>query len=58
MDAFSTRTRGQIYTEVPDEATRDALGKLSGWLDQADEPPTQPEETNRRVDETEEHNEE
>jgi hypothetical protein len=29
----------EIYTEVPDQATRDALGKLSGWLDQADEPP-------------------
>ena len=27
----------EIYTEVPDQATRDALGKLSGWLDQADE---------------------
>jgi integrase len=29
----------EIYTDVPDQATRDALGKLSGWLDQADEPP-------------------
>ena len=28
----------EIYTEVPDQATRDALGKLSEWLDQADEP--------------------
>jgi hypothetical protein len=26
----------EIYTEVPGQATRDALGKLSGWLDQAD----------------------
>jgi integrase len=25
----------EIYTEVPDQATRDALGKLSDWLDQA-----------------------
>jgi hypothetical protein len=24
----------EIYTEVPDQATRDALGKLSNWLDQ------------------------
>ena len=33
----------EIYTEVPAQATRDALGKLSGWLDQADElPPTTP----------------
>jgi hypothetical protein len=30
----------EIYTEVPDQATRDALGKLSGWLDRADEPPS------------------
>ena len=30
----------EIYTEVPDQAARDALGKLSSWLDQADEPPT------------------
>ena len=27
----------EIYTEVPDQATRDALGKLSGWLEQAGE---------------------
>jgi integrase len=25
-----------IYTDVPDPATREALGKLSAWLDQAD----------------------
>ena len=38
----------EIYTEVPDKATRDALGKLSGWLDQANEPPSPapPKETN------------
>lgn len=29
----------EIYTDVPDPATRDALGKLSGWLDQSDQPP-------------------
>jgi hypothetical protein len=34
----------EIYTEVPDQATRDALGKLRGWLDKADEPqPTTPQ---------------
>lgn len=27
----------EIYTEVPDQATRDALGKLSAWLDEADD---------------------
>jgi hypothetical protein len=27
----------EIYTDVPEQGTRDALGKLSGWLDQADE---------------------
>jgi hypothetical protein len=27
-----------IYTDVPDPATRDALGKLGNWLDQADDP--------------------
>jgi hypothetical protein len=32
----------EIYTEVPDKATRDALGKLSDWLDQADELPPAP----------------
>src|ERR1700733_2858673 len=29
----------EIYTQVPDQATRDALGKLSDWLDQADDTP-------------------
>jgi hypothetical protein len=32
----------EIYTDVPDQATQDALGQLSGWLDQADEPPPPP----------------
>jgi integrase len=27
----------EIYTQMPDQATRDALGKLSDWLDQADD---------------------
>ena len=27
----------EIYTDVPDPATREALGKLGNWLDQADE---------------------
>lgn len=27
-----------IYTDVPDPATREALGKLGNWLDQADDP--------------------
>jgi hypothetical protein len=26
----------KIYIEVPEQATRDALGRLSGWLDEAD----------------------
>ncbi|HEY1664213.1 MAG TPA: hypothetical protein VGG54_00850 [Trebonia sp.] len=26
----------KIYIEVPGQATRDALGRLSGWLDEAD----------------------
>jgi hypothetical protein len=26
-----------IYTDVPDLATREALGKLGDWLDQADD---------------------
>ena len=25
----------KIYIEVPEQATRDALGRLSGWLDEA-----------------------
>lgn len=29
----------EIYTDVPDPATREALGKLSAWLDQADDQP-------------------
>jgi integrase-like protein len=29
----------EIYTQVPDQATRDALGKLSDWLDQGDDTP-------------------
>jgi hypothetical protein len=29
----------EIYTQVPDQATRDALAKLSDWLDQADDKP-------------------
>jgi hypothetical protein len=28
----------EIYTDVPDPATREALGKLGNFLDQADEP--------------------
>jgi hypothetical protein len=24
----------EIYSEVPDQATRDVLGRLSGWLDE------------------------
>jgi integrase len=27
-----------VYTDVPDPATREALGKLGNWLDQADDP--------------------
>jgi hypothetical protein len=26
----------KIYVEAPEQATRDALGRLSGWLDKAD----------------------
>lgn len=27
----------EIYTQVPDQAARDALNRLSDWLDQADD---------------------
>jgi integrase len=29
----------EVYTDVPDPATREALGKLGDWLDQTDEAP-------------------
>jgi integrase len=29
----------EVYTDVPDPATREALGKLGNWLDQADDAP-------------------